>query len=1387
MLRSPRNRFIFFVTLCYVVLALLWIFLSDHLLLLMATPEAVIQLSTAKGVFFVLATATLFFLALRAVPASSASTRSSLLDALTAGMLQGSQPAWMTYGFACLISISILVLRLTIPVEISQQPLMILFIPPIILSALIGGLGPGLLATAITGLGLDLLAHPPLHQQSTATYIQVQWVFLMFNGILVSLLSVLLRRSINSLAANKHLLEAVVSGTSDAVFIKDRQGRYLLANAATAAFVNRTQEQLIGLDDRDLFDEASAHELQSKDAAIMADGRVQTQIEHLSTKDGETMVFMVTKGPVFDTAGQVIGLFGISRDITLQQQDQEALRTSEAALKQAQRLASIGNWEWNQTSDTPIWSEEICRILGRDPELPPADYAEIQNFFTAEGWAQLTALVEECRRTGQTYECDIEVVTADGVHRWVKARGDAVQDANGLVTHLRGTMQDITEAKLLALQLQASEERLQLVVEATSDGFWDWDIPHQTIYRSPRYYEVSGYSPQEDGHHAAFFFQTVHPDDRQEVQQCIEAHRRGESSHLDFTFRLNTRQGDTRWMRILGRTVAKDRHGNPTRLVGSISDITEQKQLNEDLRFVLTEAADAIWITDRDGHIMFSNPSANRLTGLDSDHSQQLIFAELLPLAHRAAWLQHIAALGQEKYQCQEWDIQKADGEIATVEITTVHLLDGRYMAFGRDRTSQKQAEIALKEREQQLARVIEGTDQGYWDWNLQTNVFVVSPRWETMLGYQPGEMDVSPDNWPALVFADDLAAAKASIERHLRGDAPSHEVEIRCRTKAGGWRWILSRGRVVTWDEQGKPLMMSGTHTDITERKLLEQAQQEAAVVFDSSYEGIMVVNAKNVITKVNAAFTRITGYSADEAIGRTTSLLSSALHNDEFYQAIWHSLHEHDFWRGEIWNKRKNGEIYAELLSISAVRDAEGKIQHYVGLFSDITQLKAHERELDRVAHYDPLTGAPNRRLLSDRLDQAIAHSIRNHKSCAVCFLDLDNFKAINDRYGHDVGDQLLIGVTHNLKSILRADDTLSRLGGDEFVLLLTDITSPENCTLILDRILEAIGQVIVNEQIQISISASIGVTLYPEDNVDPDTLLRHADQAMYLAKEAGKNRYQLFDPESERKAQHQRKYLATIQQALGNEEFQLYYQPKVNLMTGQIIGAEALIRWQHPERGLLSPIEFLPHLHGSHLETNVGEWVIHHAIQQAECWHRSGLLMTVSANVSAHHLLQPGFYTHLQAELAQHPEIRPELFELEVLESAAIADMEQAIAILHKCRQLGIHFALDDFGTGYSSLTYLRKLPIDTLKIDQSFVRDMLTDSDDLGIVKGVIQLATVFNRQVIAEGVETLAHGKMLRELGCHLAQGYGIARPMPAAAIEPWCQQWKAQKPWLSMQ
>jgi diguanylate cyclase (GGDEF)-like protein/PAS domain S-box-containing protein len=448
-------------------------------------------------------------------------------------------------------------------------------------------------------------------------------------------------------------------------------------------------------------------------------------------------------------------------------------------------------------------------------------------------------------------------------------------------------------------------------------------------------------------------------------------------------------------------------------------------------------------------------------------------------------------------------------------------------------------------------------------------------------------------------------------------------------------------------------------------------------------------------------------------------------------------------------------------------------------VGTFSDITLLKQHEKQLERIAHYDALTGIPNRVLLADRLQQALAHTKRAGSTLAVCYLDLDGFKLVNDTMGHEAGDKVLIEVTRRIKETIRGDDTVARLGGDEFAVLLQGLSAADECSASLDRLLEAISQPIEIKNKVFEVSASIGVALYPSDDHDADTLLRHADQAMYTAKQSGKNRYYLYDAENDQRARSHHEFMRRLALALAENEFELYYQPKVDMRSLQLAGAEALIRWRHPERGLLSPAEFLPAIEGTSLEVELGDWVVSTALAQLDIWHQSGLPMELSINISARHLQANDFTWKLKRKLLRHPNLPQGCLQVEVLETAALEDIPLVIDTIERCRKIGISFALDDFGTGYSSLAYLGRLPIDTLKIDQSFIRDMLEDKGDRAIVQGVIALAKAFDRKIVAEGVETEELFRALLEMGCEYGQGYGIARPMPASCIPAWLEQWNS--------
>ncbi|WP_374432955.1 bacteriohemerythrin [Inhella sp.] len=571
----------------------------------------------------------------------------------------------------------------------------------------------------------------------------------------------------------------------------------------------------------------------------------------------------------------------------------------------------------------------------------------------------------------------------------------------------------------------------------------------------------------------------------------------------------------------------------------------------------------------------------------------------------------------------------------------------------------------------------------------------------------------------------------------------------------------------------------------ELAARDAAERGLRLAASVFEHANEGIMITDPEGCILDVNTAFSRITGYSRAEALGQNARLLKSGRHGPEFYAAMWAALREQGSWSGEIWGRRHNGELSAMQQTISAVRDPQGQVLRYVALFTDITTVKHQQQQLDLVATHDPLTHLPNRALLTDRLQQALAQARRHGQTVAVAYLDLDDFKQVNERFGSVAGDRLLVQLAERMRPVLRSADTLARLGGDEFVAVLPELASAEAAEPVLSRLRQQINQPIELEGESLQLSASLGLSYLhqAEPGADADQLLRQAGQAMFQAKQAGRNRLQVFDAAGERVQRDRQEQTERLRQALERQEFVLHFQPKVQMRSGQVLGAEALIRWQHPQRGLVAPAEFLPLIEDQPLELAVGEWVLETALSQIEAWRAIDLVLPLSINVGAHQLGQADFLPRLQAALARHPAVQPGDLEIEVLETSALDDMLRVADIIRDCKSLGVGFALDDFGTGYSSLAYLKQLAADRLKIDQSFVRDMLDDPDDLAILEGVLGLAAAFRREVIAEGVESEAHGEMLLRMGCEQAQGYAIARPMPAAALPGWVQNWRPPPQW----
>lgn len=568
-------------------------------------------------------------------------------------------------------------------------------------------------------------------------------------------------------------------------------------------------------------------------------------------------------------------------------------------------------------------------------------------------------------------------------------------------------------------------------------------------------------------------------------------------------------------------------------------------------------------------------------------------------------------------------------------------------------------------------------------------------------------------------------------------------------------------------------------------QRSIISDRVRLASSVFQNALEGIVICGTDGHIIDISPSFTRLTGYSRSEAIGQTMRLVRSGRHDAHFYNALWTQLLERGHWTGEIWNRTKDGRIIAEMLQISSVKDNKGKVTHFVGTFSDITTLKEAQSHLEKLATFDILTGLPNRGLLSDRLNQALSQAQRRDKLLAICFLDLDGFKAINDTFGHEAGDILLREVAKRLTATVRAGDTVARLGGDEFVLLLGEIKDVDELEIALQRLLRTIAEPYDLMEQQSRISTSIGVTLFPFDDGDPDSLLRHADQAMYRAKQDGRNRYHMFD--SDYATAHQLRIVQRdrLRAAIGQQELVLHYQPQISLHGKGVSGVEALLRWQHPEKGLMPPGEFLPNIEHDDLICEIGIWVLREALTQQRQWKAQGTSILVSVNIAARQFLASQFISDLEKLLAEFPDRIPGGLELEILETAAIEDTSRMIQVIEHCHNLDVQFALDDFGTGYSSLTYLHQLPADTIKIDRSFINGIFESRAGLAIIEAIIGLANAFQCKLVAEGIETLEQGEFLARMGCGNGQGFFIARPMPATEIIPWIASFQLPASWAA--
>ena len=725
------------------------------------------------------------------------------------------------------------------------------------------------------------------------------------------------------------------------------------------------------------------------------------------------------------------------------------------------------------------------------------------------------------------------------------------------------------------------------------------------------------------------------------------------------------------------------------------------------------------------------------------------------------------AALNKQQDYSVDHRIMLANGTIRYVQErgAVIFAADGqpiRMLGTIHDITDGELARQELQHKEQEIRTLLEQAPDGVFIADLEGRYVDVNQAGCHMLGYSREE--IIGKTIADFVPSEDIPRLHESKKKLLQGVVSIDEWML--RHNEGHYVSVEISARILP-DGRWQAFVR-----DVTERKHAEEKLRQAAAVFDNTSEGIMITDANEIIVAINQAYTEITGYSEAEILGKTPKINQSGRYEGYFYEKLWRQLSETGQWQGEIWNRHKNGHEYPAWQNISVVKDSNGQVVNYVSVLSDISSIKAAEERLTHLAHHDALTGLPNRSALLVNLQQAVEHAKRNHTKLALLFLDLDRFKLVNDTLGHDYGDELLVHIAARLKQCLRSEDIVARLGGDEFTIVMEGITRPQDAAILARKIIKAVNEPLIIRERDLAITTSVGIGIYPDDAITVPDLVKAADAAMYRAKSHGRATYEYYTSELTTQAMRRLSIENDLRLAIDREEFILHYQPQIEVTSGAIVGVEALLRWQHPEFGLIMPDQFIHVAEDCGLISKIGNWVVHQAFRQARLWREEGLRpLRIAVNMSGHQVLYDGLVKSVKIALQENGFNREDArwFELEITESI-LQSGEKAVATLNQLRELGPSIAIDDFGTGYSSLSQLKELPIDTLKIDRSFLQQSSGKRDSMVLATAIISLGHSLSLKVVAEGVENMAQLKILKEKQCDEAQGYLISKPISPDAI-----------------
>jgi diguanylate cyclase (GGDEF)-like protein/PAS domain S-box-containing protein len=1182
------------------------------------------------------------------------------------------------------------------------------------------------------------------------------------------------------------ILQRAINASTDGIFVLDQKYRFVSVNETACSVLGYSRDELLGKTPLDISPDFTEEELNKRAQVVNAADSNQAVIFETChrTKDGSIFPVEIASTSFIED-GQRYAI-AIARDTSKRKKAEQAFRNlAESSPDYIVR--------YDLEHRVRYLNGKLVRKLGL------AGAEEVIDRRPIEVWPDglFSAIEEAARRAvnaGEDVSVEYAAVEDDGSTGHLLILVVPERNARGRIIGTLAFCRDITALRQNERQLQFFFDNLPglaFTYRISSDG--QGSFP----YLSPRVEEYYGLTPEQAQGDMAILHSHTHPEDRSYIEATFaEAARNLSPFHVEY--RICPPGMPERWLET--RSIPERQADGGTLWTGIMLDITEQKRADEQLlrreqefRTLAENIPDNVIRWDTQGRFLYVNPTQERTL---KSRAEDLIgrsigeaFPNLFPEVE--AGIDRVVANGNPVL-LQHLPILVGQNETRLHDIKMVPECDDRgrvvsVLALGRDMTDLYRLQEAVTASEQAFRSLAENLPDLVIRYDENCRRTFISPNYKHFTGLESQEaLGKSPlECWLLPKGRQEAANFQTHLQQVLDSGRPEEWEFI--SSKAGGETVTLEFRAAPEFGPDGRTTGVLTVGRDITTRRTMEQQLRTAASVFDTAKESIIITDPRGRIFDTNPAFSTITGYARDEVLGRRPHMLAQEQHNLSFYRNIWLSLRKEGSWSGEFVGQRKNGEHYHAHLNIVAMHDQKGKQNYYIGIFSDITPLKLHEQQLQHIAYHDALTGLPNRLLLSERLSQAIGQARLNDKMLAVLYLDLDGFKPINDNFGHEMGDRVLVEVAHRISDSLRDSDTVARLGGDEFVALLTDISGLSECELAARRLLDSITQPIILDGHRLILSASIGISRYPEDgSADADILLRYADQAMYLAKAAGRNQFLFYGDDPRSQALSNTQIIHDMRLALDQEQISVHYQPIIHMATGQLVKAEALARWKHPEQGMIPPSEFIPAAENAGLIHRIGDLVFEQSVRVAHTWNKRTSLapgepMRISVNLSPRQFFHRDGVSNWVQHLMER-EISGDIVTVEITEGVLLEDRPEVLDQLNQLRDMGITLSLDDFGTGYSALSYLKKFDIDYLKIDRSFVRHITDDPNDRAIVEAIIVMAKRLGIKLVAEGVETRSQAALLAAADCDMAQGFWYAKPMPEAEFLAFVSQFRGQLP-----